>query len=395
MPYINFKEEVYTAEKQLTRRKRNNENIIKKIKDSYETLNISHDNKFSFRKIDERVINNSKTLKEDEFLEICNEDIVCCHFIKCKFYNIKFVQCTFLGCIFEECDFGGGGVVFENCIFVKEDSIKTPSLNEKDNLSCMFKKCNLYVKFLSSNIAYIILEDCSIRSTSFELSDVRSGIIINSELQKVTLSDCDLSGIKIVGCYLEDFEFNDKYKSKLDEKSFVDKIKVRKKTRDEYEGIYMVYESLANEFEENNLKNNFGEYYFLGRCIQRKSLKLMPKIESYITYITSGYGERIWNPLITSFVLVLIFAVGYLFFGIEKDDDVIIYNITNLFPINFRQLLINFNSAFTLSAAIFTGAGADRLGPLEQSYFLSNTEAIVGVIMLGIGIGTLIRKLVR
>ena len=41
--------------------------------------------------------------------------------------NIKFINCTFIECNFKKCSFGGGGIIFENCTFVKSDTIKTPS----------------------------------------------------------------------------------------------------------------------------------------------------------------------------------------------------------------------------------------------------------------------------
>lgn len=113
----------------------------------------------------------------------------------------------------------------------------------------------------------------------------------------INLTDVDLSNAKFVDNYIEDFEFNDKLKSKMDPKTFFDRIEVKKKTRAEYEGIYTIYENLANKFKENNLKNNFGEYYYLCRYVQRKVLKPLPKIGSYIDWISSGYERGSLLPL--------------------------------------------------------------------------------------------------
>ena len=46
--------------------------------------------------------------------------------------------------------------------------------------------------------------------------------------------------------------------------------------------LYEIYENIADKFKDNNLKNNFGEYYYLCRNVQRKSLKIVPKFFSYI-----------------------------------------------------------------------------------------------------------------
>ena len=80
----------FKAENQLKVRRENNAHIIKNLTEHKESLNIEYDKKYSFRNITDRVINNSKTLKEDEFLEIANETIICARFTNCKFYNIKF-----------------------------------------------------------------------------------------------------------------------------------------------------------------------------------------------------------------------------------------------------------------------------------------------------------------
>ena len=55
------------------------------------------------------------------------------------------------------------------------------------------------------------------------------------------------------------FSFEDKFLTKFDEKTFFDKIEPRVKDKQEYEGIYTVYESIADKFKDNTLTSNFGE----------------------------------------------------------------------------------------------------------------------------------------
>lgn len=86
-------------------------------------------------------------------------------------------------------------------------------------------------------MGYLIFDKCLIQNTFYLLSDLSSVIIDNSELKKIRVQDCDLSGTKIMNTYIVDLEFADKVKTKLDEKTFFDKIELRKKDRDEYEAI--------------------------------------------------------------------------------------------------------------------------------------------------------------
>lgn len=396
MAYINFKEEVYTAKLQLNKRLNNNEKLFSEIKESKKVSSgYNPDEKYSYKEFENMVFGGGHPKLEDELKEIKDIDIVCAKFINCKFSNIKFMNCKFIGCYFINSSFFGGGVVFDGCMFVKEESDEKPNLNKEDNLSCEFNECNIYAKFINCNLNHIIFNKCSLKNTNFETSDFSNGIVFNSELNMTIIKDSDLSGIKIVETYIEDFEFRDKDKSKLDEKSFIDKIKFRYNTRDEYEGIYQVYESIANKFNDNNLKNNFGEYYFLCKKTQRKSLKPIPRFCSFIAFITCGYGERPMYSVYFSLGIILIFSILYLIFGMKVNEEIIVYNnnIDRIFSIS--QLLTDYNESLNLSVGMFAGVGLNEAQPSPNSYMISNIEMIIGVLMMGVGIGALVKKVVR
>ena len=183
----------------------------------------------------------------------------------------------------------------EICIFIMDDSIQSPSLNNETNYSCEFYNCEFYSKFKNSDLSYAISENCLIRNTFFEICMMKSTIFNTCELNKIKIGDCDLSGFKTHKCYIKDFEFDDKYKTKVDEKTFFDKLIIRKKDRDEYEGTYMIYETIADKFKENILDNNFGEYYFLCKKMEYKTLDPLPKMSSFIYRVSCGYGESPFN----------------------------------------------------------------------------------------------------
>lgn len=396
MAYINFKEEVFVAKQQLQKRKKNNEilfNNMLKHKDLSKNYNPCK--KYSYKVFNDNVFGLTGILDEDKFLIIENKDILCTKFIGCEFSNIKFKDCRFIGCLFEACNFERGGVAFENCSFTKEDSDKKPSLNKYDNFTCSFIQCNLYAKFSNCILSFIIFEDCIIKDTNFEQSDLSNTIIINCELNMIIISDCDLSGGKIVLTYIEDLEFRDKFQTKLDEKSFVDKIPIRYKTKSEYEGIYMVYETIADKFKENSLNNNFGEYYYLCKTTQRKTLKLLPKIESYIYYFTCGYGERPEFAVFSSLIIIFIFSIIYLLVGVEIGNEIIIYDINTIKDLSFPKFINDFNESISLSIGAFGGLGTINCKPTTNGYIFTNAEILIGIIMMGLGIGTLTRKVIR
>lgn len=396
MAYINFNEEKKVCINQLEKRKKNNENLFNEImKDKKLAKDFTPYEKFSYKVFNGEFFGKKDIESEENFLIIENKDVVCTKFIDCKFYNVKFRNCKFIGNTFTRCNFGGGGVVFDNCTFIKEDTEKLPTLNKEDNFSTEFNECSLYVKFINCSIQFIIFEKCYLKDTTFEQCNMSNGIIINSELNMIIIKDTNLSGIKVMKSYIKDLEFRDLGTSKLDEKSFFDKIPIRKKDRNEYEGLYMVYQNIADKFKENNLKNNFGEYYYICNNMKRKTLKPIPKIVSYLYWLSCGYGERPWYALIFSLILSFIFAILYLFCGIEVDGYSIRYTIITLKEISFSNFIKDFNEAINLSIGIFGGVGYNNAQPTEISYMVENIETVIGVVMMGVGIGCLTRKIVR
>ena len=396
MAYVNFKEEKAKGKVQLDERKKNNETLYQSILKHKDSLTGFYPNlKYSFKKIMDENIGKKGVLGEEDFQEITNEDIICTKFIDCTFKNIKFKNCRFIGCVFDSCKFDEGGVSFENCIFIKEDSEKLPSLNRKDNLGCSFYNCNIYAKFLNSDISYAIFENSKLQNTNIELTNASNCIMINCELDKIGVVDSDFRGFKTFNTYMVNFEFEDKFLTKFDEKTFFDKIEPRVKDKQEYEGIYTVYENIADKFKDNTLTSNFGEYYYLGKCIERKSLKLLPKLGSYLDWIICGYGERPFFCIFSAFGIIIIFSFLYLITGIDTDGKIILYTFSNMYTWNISKFIKDFNEALNLSVGMFAGVGIDNGKPTEIGYLVANLEMLIGIVLMGVGVGTLVRKVIR
>lgn len=63
--------------------------------------------------------------------------------------------------------------------------------------------------------------------------------------------------------------------------------------------------------------------------------------------------------------------------------------------LSLPTFLTHFNEAITLSVGAFGGVGTINCEPTQTSYILTNLEILIGIIMMGLGIGTLTRKVVR
>lgn len=396
MAYVNFKEENYKMKIQLEKRKKNNDkNYNYIVKHKKEMRDYNPDNKYSYKNIESEFIGKEGLLDEIDYYNISNKDIICANFQDCTFANTKFINCRIIGCKFNGCKFTLGGVIFENCIFIMEDNIQSPSLNNEANYSCEFYNCEFYAKFKNCDLSFLILENCLIKNTSYEICMMKSMILNKCELNKIKICDCDLSSFKTHKCYIVDLEFDDKYKTKLDEKTFFDKLVERKKDRAEYEGLYMTYETIADKFKENTLDNNFGEYYYLGKKTEYKTLDIFPKIGSLLYRISCGYGERPFNALFMGIFIIIIFAFLYLLIGVDIDDNYVVYNLQTLQQFNFMKFIGDYNESLALSSGIFLGIGGYSCEPVQISLLLSDIEMILGTLTVGVGVGAIVRKIIR
>lgn len=394
MPYVNFKEERCRANIQIEKRKKNNKKVIDYItKNTQKVTDYIPCKEYSFKKFDGVVFGKEGILDEAEFKVVESKDILCAKFIDCNFKNIKYKDCNFIGCEFINCKFNEGGVIFQNCFFIKEGTEQMPSLNNKDNLGCVFQNCYIYARFLNCDLSMALFENCNICNTSIELTFMKKTIIKDSEMDKIAFEDCNLSGFKTLNCYIIDLDFNDDNNTKFDTETWFDKIPVREKSKSSYEGLYKVYETICDKYKDNQLVNDSNEYYYLGKTYERKSLKkVIPKFGSYIYWISCGYGQMPIYPIITSICGIILFTFLYLFIGVKINDEVIRLTIPMLFSTDFKTLLGYFNEAFSLSIGMFSGVGFVNCEPIPVTYMIANIEMLFGFLMMGVGIATLIKK---
>ncbi|MGL5328605.1 MAG: potassium channel family protein, partial [Peptostreptococcaceae bacterium] len=188
----------------------------------------------------------------------------------------------------------------------------------------------------------------------------------------------------------------DDYSSRLDEYTFIDKVKLEKSDKKNYKALCKFYKDISAKFEVNGISSNTGEYYYIARCIEYKYLKGINKIKSAIFWLLCGYGERPTFALITSLEVILAFAIIYMISGISVDGNMISY--TNVFSqgILFENLNEDFMNSLYFSIVTFTTVGYGDITPVGfVSVFLSGVEMLLGVTMVGIWTATLARKITR
>ena len=334
--------------------------------------------------VDYKTIKNTE-IKEDKLKIVNGARVEFNDFRNCTFKNIKFKKCTFFGTKFSKCVFEN--IIFEECVFFKDNNIVI--FNEGSLLKkTSFEKCNIR-KSIFKNITFEYMK--------FLESTLKESIIANGSVLNLKIIDCDCRMFNIVNSNVDKIIFEDEYNTKFDEYTFFDQIIVNQNYKKSYENASKVYREIAVKFEKNNLLDYAGEYYYLSKKAECKSLSGIDRVKSWIYWMLCGYGERPTYALITSVEIILIFAIIYMFTGLIADGSLI--NYTDLFSngiVYQPDMYRDFFKSLYFSITTFTTVGYGDITPVgEISTMLSGIEMFLGVTMVGIWTATLARKIIR
>ena len=83
----------------------------------------------------------------------------------------------------------------------------------------------------------------------------------------------------------------------------------------------------------------------------------------------------------------------------KYEDNKIENNNIELKNVSFsytdKKFIKDFNEALNLSVGMFAGVGIDNGKPTEIGYLVANLEMLIGIVLMGVGVGTLVRKVIR
>lgn len=326
-------------------------NKLRKIASNEVNNRLSNDNLkdislYEFNKyimIDE--ILDLKTVKNSQFENKKLKDIY--------LENIEFFNCS-----------------FENSIFI----------------NCKFNK----VKFTNCSFKNSILKFTRLNDMIIERSNFKKSIFINCHIDYITIKDCDLKAFKLTESYIYNLEFDDSLVTKFNEDTFFDEL-----NNENNESCYKFYRAIAYKFQENNLLTKYGEYLYMYKYIERKTLKGIKRFKSDALWLICGYGERPTYALITSLELIFLFTILYLIFGLKIGNEIISYKELFSTEKPTNAMIDDFIRAFHFSIVTFTTVGYGDITPFGYSIFISGVEMFLGVTLVGIWTATLARKINR
>lgn len=346
-------------------------------------------NSYKFAKFSDLIFGCDTSEDQKEVVCVTGVCFYYCDFSMCGFNNISFEQCAFVGCNFSECYTLGFTAIFSECRFMN----RVKGESNIDDAPSMFLNCELSAKFIDSDLSTAVFEKSHFYFSRFERVYLKDTIFLDSSFDTVNICDCDLRNSKILHPKFIEFNIEDTLqRSKVNKNTILGKINYNKKEPREVRFAAEVYSQFSELFENGKLMDLSGEYFYLYKVTERLMLKGFSKFKSVIGWLICGYGERPFFSLIASLALVLTCGTLYMFFGVSINNEVIAFqpSLQQPFP-PFQQLV----TWYHFSLVTFSTTGYGNVVPVGGSIFVSALEMVMGVIMVGIWVSTLVRKMVR
>lgn len=344
------------------------------------------EDEYKYVKFSEVNFGKSKAVNDDDFLKVSNICFYYCDFSFCGFSNICFETCSFVGCNFSECYVLGMSSIFVNCSFTS----KAQGKKNIDDTPSMFDSCELTFRFMNCDFTQVVFTKTNFYFCYFQNVNFFDAIFVDCSLDITKMSDCDLRNTKILNPKVIEFYIEDKQtRTKVNQHTFLGKINYNKKEAREVRFANEVYGTFCELFETNKVMSLFGEYFYLTKKVEYDMLDKRSKILSILGLVSCGYGERPVFSLFTSAFIIVLCGTLYMFFGVSASIGELIYK-PGVIP-SYNE----FVTWYHFSLVTFTSTGYGNVTPIGGSYWVSAVEMVSGVIMIGIWVSTLVRKMAR
>jgi len=304
-------------------------------------------------------------------------------------------------------------VVFEACSFsipVVESGIKYD--DDIYYAPTLFLNCIFIGRFLCCDASHILFDKVHFTLMHFERSELQDCAFTSCSLSSVDINDCNLRDTCIVKTDIFEISFSDERNSLVNENTYIDYRVQAKKPKNEtvsitdsgwkvkhYDDMVLKksksLKNFSRLFETNNFSDLSGEYFYRAKLIERKTLHRGRKTTSTAELVLCGYGER---PLFTMLVILLsifIFALIYMFIGINASDYPIHYSLFGN-GFNIITALSDYGKCLFFSVTTFSTVGYGNYLPYGSlSMVVSGIQMIVGVSLCALWTGCIFRKIAR
>ena len=315
---------------------------------------------------------NATFLREADFIDAIFSNGA--SFMDATFSNrASFMDATFLGeASFFDATFSGGASFF-GATFSEEANFKHAELSGK-------------FEFIPNKSETIIFESTYFSDNVRIKADMCKCSFVNSNIERVDMTD---------SIWIVDNKPKDSYKIWEERQGNL--------SSKELEGIYR---RLKQSYQKYGDYSTAGKFYYQEMELKREQLRGIEKKIWYIYKKICGYGERPWNVIGFSVLIIFVSSFLFLYNGIELLGSVVLNNIEPRLidyklSLNF-QWVTNFDKVFRdwleclyTSVITFTTLGYGDVHPIGWSRIVASVEAGFGIIMTALFIFVFTRKMLR
>jgi uncharacterized protein YjbI with pentapeptide repeats len=412
-------------EKQQMLRKKNkklpaeteHEVMFKDIKEDnldYSKEPIELENKtYSFVKFTDTKIGKKAVLSESEMYEL-DASFWNVTFTNCDFQNVKFVNCRFRGCKFISCKTEDMGVVFEDCFF---KTISNGNNNkgqfETNDVSSEFVNCHMTAQFRQCKLEKTIWDNCILTIVSFKDCTLEDSVFSGCWFNGVMLTDSDIAGMGILNMKKAELVFYGEYAdSDFHKSTYIDlmsyknsppkdqthPVDLKKMNHQDALDLKKMYYTLINCLKSKNSDIDFiSEYrYQYQRHHMISKEKWYMQIWDRVSWILCGFGEKMLRFIGWFASIILVFALCYMFTGLQMTDRNIEYVIFGGKPFDLLQMLKDFGLCFHFSVVTLSTVGYGNITPLGWvSTLLCTIQIVLGLLFVATFTSIIIKKIIR
>jgi hypothetical protein len=244
-------------------------------------------------------------------------------------------------------------------------------------------------KFVNSDFYRSDLESAHCFKVDFSGCSLMKANFKYANLHCANLENCNLLGANFEHAKLEHIHWGDEI---LQEK-MVKNASNAEERNDLYEQAEEIYRHLRKVTEDEGLFDLSGRFFRKEMVARRKQLPLLSsaRLLSKIVDLFCGYGEEPLKIIAFTWLAIMIYAVIYLFSGLNYAGEVIKFDMSAGVSENIYHLL----DTLYFSIITFTTLGYGDITPQGFSRFLASTEALMGSFSLALFVVVFVKKMIR
>lgn len=244
----------------------------------------------------------------------------------------------------------------------------------------------------NSDLYHASLRDAHLFQINLSGSSLIKADLSGANLNCADLTDANLLGAVLDGAKLEHVAWGPEV---LQERLAREALSNGDKSRaqDYFEQAEEIYRNLRLQAEIRGHFNNTGTFFHKEMIMRRQQLPRWSsaRLLSRLVDLFCGYGERPDRVIISSMIVVVLFAFAFFLAGVNGAEGEIGFSSTASYQENLRALLV----CCYYSVVTFTTLGYGDIVPIGWTRLLASLEAFIGAFAVALFVVVFVKKMTR